>query len=82
MNTTCPQCGYKATDHTQLFKDGAPADGDISFCIKCAGINEFLNDTLVKVDIDSLDEGIRRQVKEIETAWLRTKWQRDKDGLD
>lgn len=78
MNTTCPRCGYKATEHSRIKEDmEVPANGDLSFCIKCGGFNEFFNGALQKVDIESLPKESQIELRDIETAWLKTKWQRD-----
>ena len=73
MKTKCPYCNYIATEHETLEKDEYPIDEDISFCINCAEISKYLNGVLIKVDIDSLDKETRKEVRDIETAWLRTR---------
>jgi len=56
LNTKCPRCNYKATDHETVEGDTTIEDGYISFCLRCGGVNEFRKgkDNLIKVDLESL----------------------------
>lgn len=71
MKTICPHCNYKATAHSTLDDQTNPKDGDIGMCIKCGEFNQFKGKKLIKVDIQSLDEGTRRQASRLNVAWLR-----------
>lgn len=44
----CPHCGYEPNSHTQIRSEeqNEPETGDISLCIKCAGIAVFDDDDL------------------------------------
>lgn len=72
MNTICPYCNYKATNHETLDKQKNPKEGEISFCINCGEISKFKKDnSLIKIDITSLDERTKVKINIISTVWLR-----------
>lgn len=73
METVCPYCDYVATDHESLSGGGDPNDGGISFCISCGEVSEFYNGELRKVDVNTLDDSTKREIKDIETAWIKTR---------
>ncbi len=76
MKTKCPYCNYIADQHETLDNlnpNAIPKEGEISFCIKCGGVSQFFKDELIKIDIESLDEEIKIQIKEIEMAWVKTR---------
>jgi len=73
MKTKCPYCGYKADQHETLDYQTLPNKGEISFCINCAGVSEFIEDGLKKVDVSKLDEDMKHQLKDLDTAWVKTR---------
>ncbi|GAI29874.1 unnamed protein product [marine sediment metagenome] len=73
MKTKCPYCNYIATEHETLSKQKNPKEGDIGFCFNCGEIDQFKNNKLVKVDLESLDESTKKQINKIRVAWLRTR---------
>lgn len=73
MRTTCPYCGYVATEHETLDKIKNPTEKDISFCITCGEISQYENNKLVKVDLNLLDKSVKQEINKIRVAWLRTK---------
>lgn len=73
MNTICPYCKYKATNHETL--DGACnfKDGDTSFCIECGEASVFKGRGLEKVDIFKLHPETRQELIDIRHAWLKVR---------
>lgn len=68
----CIYCGHDLPLHETLDGENNPSLGDISFCISCGGVSEFTKTGFRKVDIESLDPPVRDEVKQIESAWVRT----------
>ena len=75
INTRCPYCDYKATKHESIHGPGTPKDKDISFCIECGEISTYLANTLIKLNINDLDELTKQKLKDLEIAWLQTQQQ-------
>ncbi len=73
MNTKCPYCNYLATEHETLDNQKNPKDGEISFCINCGEVSEYSGTSLIKVDVNSLDESTKEEIKKIDIAWLKSK---------
>ncbi len=73
MNTKCPYCNYLATEHETLDNQKDPKEGDISFCIKCGDVSQYSGNLLVKIKVDSLDKSTQKEIRDIQTAWLRSK---------
>ncbi|KKN56522.1 hypothetical protein LCGC14_0571000 [marine sediment metagenome] len=73
MKTNCPYCNYLATEHETLDNQKNPKEGDISFCIECGEVSQYSKNCLIKVEVDSLDESTKKEIADIQTAWLRTK---------
>ena len=73
MKTNCPYCNYLATEHETLDNQKNPKEEDISFCIECGEVSQYSGNCLVKIEVDSLDEPIKKEIKDIEIAWLRTR---------
>lgn len=73
MNTICPYCNYKATEHETLNKELHPKDEDVSFCINCGEVSKYSKGVLIKINIHYLDKETRKELKDIEIAWLRTR---------
>ena len=73
MKTKCPYCNYQATRHETLDRETCPKDDDISFCINCGEVSKYKKGKLIKVDVNTLDEQTKAEIREIETAWLRTR---------
>jgi len=69
----CISCGHDLPLHTTLDGQTDPNLGDISFCIKCGCVSEFVKNGFKKVDIEYLDPPLRDEVKRIESAWVRTR---------
>ena len=77
METKCPYCNYIAEQHETLNNsnpNAVPKVGEISFCINCGEVSKFSKNGLIKVDIESLDEDMKMQLKEIDTAWVKTRY--------
>ncbi len=73
MNTRCPYCNYLATEHETLDNQKNPKEGDISFCIECGEVSKYFEGCLIPVDVYDLDKATRKEIRGIQTAWLRTK---------
>ena len=73
MKTTCPYCNYLATEHETLDNQKNPHKEDISFCINCGEVSKYFEGCLIPVDVYDLDKSLQRQIKDIQTAWLRQK---------
>ena len=73
MNTKCPCCNYLATEHETLGNQKNPRKEDISFCINCGEVSQYSGNNLIKIKVDSLDRSLQRQIRDIQTAWLRQK---------
>ncbi len=73
MKTKCPYCNYIATEHETLDNQKNPEKEDISFCINCGEVSQYSGNNLIKIKVDSLDGSLQRQIKDIQTAWLRQK---------
>lgn len=73
MKTKCPYCSYVATEHETLKGEVDPKEGDISFCINCGGVNQFWKGGLIKLDLNTLTKTTRKEIKDLETAWLLTR---------
>ena len=73
MKTKCPYCSCIATEHETLDEQKNPRDEDISFCINCGEVSQYLGKELIKVDINTLDEPTQRMIKEIEYEWIKTR---------
>ncbi len=73
MKTTCPHCGYLATEHETLDYEQNPKEEDISFCINCGEVSKYKNKKLIKFDLESLDEANKKEVNRIRIAWLKTR---------
>ncbi len=73
VNTKCPYCNYKATEHETLDEQKNPHEEDISFCINCGEVSQYKNKSLVKVNVNLLDEETQKEIKDIEVAWLKTR---------
>lgn len=43
-DAVCPSCSYEFKFASNLNGDGSPDTGDISICVRCAGIGMFVND--------------------------------------
>ena len=69
----CPHCNYLATDHETLEGEKKYRLGDISFCIACGEISKFVENGRVKITMDSLDKGTKKEIRKIESAWLQTR---------
>ena len=41
-NLKCPVCNYAADSATSVNTDSIPKNGDISLCINCSSLNEFV----------------------------------------
>ncbi len=76
FDTTCPFCNYKATDHESLEGGQIPKDGDISFCVECGEVSTYENRILIKLNIDDLEESTKKELKDLEIAWLMTRQQK------
>ena len=73
MKTNCPYCNYLATKHETLDNQKNPKEKDISFCIECGEVSQYSKNCLIKVEVDSLDESTQKEIRDIQTAWLRSK---------
>ena len=73
MKTKCPYCDYEATEHETLDKQINPKEGEISFCLNCGEVSEYTEDGLKEADIFSFNKETQQEIKDIETAWLRTR---------
>ena len=71
MKTNCPYCNYIATEHETVDNQKNPHKEDISFCIECGEVSQYSRKVLVKIKVDSLDRSLQRQIRDIQTAWLR-----------
>ena len=74
MKTKCPYCNYIENKHETLDEQKNPKEGDISFCINCGEVSQYIDKGLIKVDIESLEEPMQRAIKEIEDAWVKTRY--------
>ncbi|KKL10817.1 hypothetical protein LCGC14_2552030 [marine sediment metagenome] len=72
MKTICPYCNYKADSHETIDKQRNPKDGEISFCMNCGEISEFKDNSIIKIDLNSLDKNLKQEINKIRIAWLRT----------
>ena len=70
MKTKCPYCNYVATEHETIEGEVDPKEGDISFCISCGEANQFWKGGLIKLDLETLTKTTRKEIKDLETAWL------------
>ena len=75
IDTRCPYCNYKATNHECLHGTATPKDEDISFCIECGEVSTYSKNTLIKLNINDLEESTKRKLKDLEIAWLQTQQQ-------
>ncbi|KKL52743.1 hypothetical protein LCGC14_2282390 [marine sediment metagenome] len=73
MKTKCPYCNYEADLHETLDEQTNPEEGEISFCINCGEVSEYTEDGLKKADVFSFNKETQQEIKDIETAWLRTR---------
>jgi len=73
-NKICPHCGYEFEASTNLEDEKAkPHEGDISFCIKCGGVSEFGEGTMIPMKLDDLKGETLIEILKIRKAWLETK---------
>ena len=50
-----------------------PKPGDYGFCINCGEVNQYTKTGVKKVEIDSLSESCKQEIKRITDAWLKMK---------
>ena len=76
MNTKCPYCECKLDGHFNS-KDGndkkGPKDGDYGFCIKCGEAFTFIKGQATKIDMETIDEEFKVELRRITDAWLKMK---------
>lgn len=73
MKTSCPYCGYIATEHETLDLQTDPKENDISFCILCGEISRYKSGKLKKVNINFLPKELKAEVAKIKDAWKQAK---------
>lgn len=60
----CPACQKPINGHTATKGDvSAPVDGDISLCAHCYGVAQYEGGTLRAVDVETLDQETRDNIK-------------------
>ena len=65
----CPKCGYKIECHATIKNEKIkPKNGDISICLKCGAVHQFMDDNLVDVTYNSLPFNIKKQIIMINQA--------------
>lgn len=69
----CPHCSYKFHGHESLKGEYNPKAGDVAFCVGCGAFLTFTATGMATIDIRTLDEKTRKELKDIEHAWLLTK---------
>ena len=73
FKTNCPYCNYEADQHETLHGREVVKNGDISFCIECGEASEYMDKKLLRIDEEKLDQGLKKEFKEITHAWLKTR---------
>lgn len=62
----CPKCGYKIDDNANIHDESLkPKNGDISICLKCGAVHQFMDRDLVDVDYNSLPDDVKQEILKI-----------------
>lgn len=65
----CPKCGYYIDDSTNIHDESLkPRDGDISICLSCGTVHQFMNNELVDVDYNSLPDETKQEILKINSV--------------
>ena len=68
----CPKCGYHMDDSTNIHDESLkPETGDISICLKCGAVHQFMDDELIDVDYENLPNDVKQEVLKINNVRFR-----------
>lgn len=66
MKMNCPKCGYHIDGSININDESLrPKNGDISICLECGAVNQFMDGELVDVDYDSLPDDVKQEILKI-----------------
>lgn len=66
----CPYCKHSIPLATALHGSKTkPVNGDISMCINCGKFGTFKDDGFEKLDIETLPQYVKDEVKRVKKAW-------------
>ncbi len=69
----CGNCGKKLDEHSNIDDDALkPKEGDISVCLYCGEVNQFINGKLELVDVKDLPKDTQQYLLKIERARQKT----------
>ena len=62
----CPKCGYHIDDNTNIHDASLkPRDKDISICLKCGAVHQFMDGRLIDVDYNNLPDDVKQEILKI-----------------
>ena len=65
----CQNCGKRLDQHSNVDDESLkPRDGDISVCMYCGEVNQFINGKLELIDIKILPMVVQQEISRIEQA--------------
>lgn len=65
----CPKCGYHIDGSTNIHDESLKhRDGDISICLNCGAVHQFMDSELVDVDYNSLPDDVKQEICRINQA--------------
>ena len=62
----CPKCNYHIDDCTNIYDESLkPSNGDISICLNCGAVHQFIDNELIDVDYNSLPSDVKQEILNI-----------------
>jgi len=59
----CLKCGYHIDGSMNIHDENLkPKNGDISICLKCGAVHQFMDGKLVDVDYNSLPNYVKQEI--------------------
>ena len=65
----CPACGYKIDENENIDDEKLkPQNGDISICLSCGAVHQFMDGELIDVDYNNLPDDTKQEILKINSA--------------
>jgi len=65
----CPKCSYLIDDSTNIHDENLkPQNRDISICLNCGAVHQFMNGKLIDVDYNNLPDDVKQEILRINDA--------------